>query len=655
MLLKRIKELGFVEDGEELCPIAKFPIDSQKVVISECINVFSETAIVVQKLNLNQAINNVRILGCGLSMPLEEVHLIQQVANILCRWLIDPSQILDNSSGDEVALQLVILEELSGLFGVKYIGDDPKRIAELQQHVDICRKALNAFLLLKFKGGSSESSGFWRFLSCLLIGICDELLMQPVLPYCYLSDELAEYSVSILFELLLREEMFCSLAWSKLKDRFVGWLNRIPVAICWCIALYALSDRLIDIEKDKGVMCVSWRGHLKEFIVHRNFVKFAWYQFAFLVNSPKVSELYPSVLVKLVAGIERVVQLLLPKSQANTLFEVFGKILCQTIFKTGCRDGRANSLSILGQIFGRTSNLRIIRPDYLQIFYACLREALSIDESANFLSIVMIILNAENLLNLPGARILLPELVKGCNRVLQYETTGRLDVKINVDDLHKCTYRLIAQIYVILQHYNRDGCEVIFKMLTDALSQESNCNNVVYLFNILTTISFSSPYVSELIVKKLEQFISNPFECSLAGIGAITCLRGISKLNESSALYLMLLCKAAITRNDLATEGKFIVMLLELLTEKCQTPSMRTEMIKLIALAMGYYETDNDSNDQKNANFVLGREATIQQRQLEEQLKEFAECLIWKLFDHYRSKDDAADEWPHQTTLSVLQ
>src|SRR3982751_5206022 len=131
MLLKRIRELGFVEDGEELCPIAKFPIDSQKAVISECIAVFSETSNVAQKLNLNQAIDNVRILGCGLAMPLEEVHLVQQITNILCRWLIDPSQSLIDLSNNGLAFQLIILKELSGLFEVRYVGDDPKRIGEL--------------------------------------------------------------------------------------------------------------------------------------------------------------------------------------------------------------------------------------------------------------------------------------------------------------------------------------------------------------------------------------------------------------------------------------------------------------------------------------------------------------------------------------------
>jgi hypothetical protein len=649
MLLKRVEELGFVEKSKEQSSIAKFPIDSQKTIISECVTIFQEKT--AQKLNLNQAIDTVKIFGCGLVMPLEEVHLIQQITNILCCWLLDPSQILNNFEGDAVAFQSVIIKEFSGLFEIKYVGDDPKKISELQQHVDICRKVLNAFLLVKFPEQSAAALGFWRLMSCILIGICDELLLQPVLPYCYLSDELAEFGVSVLFELLLREGMFCSLIWSKLKERFVGWLGRIPVAICWCTAIYALSERLIDNEKEIGVMYVSWRGHLKEFVVYRDFVKFAWYQFAFLINSPKTAELYPSVLVKLIAGIERVIQVLLPKSQANTLFGIFGKPLCQAIFKSGCRDGRANALSILGQIFGRTSNMTIIRPEYLQIFFACLRKALSNDESTGLLAVVMIILNAENLLNLPGARILLPELVKGCKMVLQPDIKGKIDVNININDLFKCTYRLLAQIHVIMFHFGKDGHESVLEMLTNALLQESDCNNVVYLFNILSIVPTSiSPFITQLIVKKLAEYTNNPFECSLVGIGAVSCLRGLSELNEESSLRLIQICKTAIKRNDLATEGKFIVMLFEFLIEKCNSSLLRIELIKLIALVMGYFDSGRSiSSEFVDQNLVLGREATMQHRQLEEDLRDFAESSIWNLFGGNRNiglLDQS--EWPNQ-------
>ena len=652
-MLDRIVELGLLEE-KPAATISTYPQETQKRIVGECAAVFAENE--HRKLPLNQALDTVNILSCGLSFGLEEIQLTGQIVTILSNWVLEPARILnDMSEAAEAELRDIILRGLSCLFREKQQSNKGDAlIGELQSHVDYCRKVLNLFITLPTGNDSSTSVR-------ILIGVCDYLLGKPLLPYCYLGDELADYLMGTLLEVLLKRQERSKELWECIGQRFGGWLNRLPVANCWSTAIVELTRAYVrEEETARCVLELTWKGQNVEVVVQRDFVKQAWFRLAFFVQD--LSRAFPSVVAKVVSAMGEVINGLLNLNpQANTLMALFGKPLTQVIFREDCPDAKANALSVLCQVMCRTRSDQVIRGEYLGLFYAAVRRLLKMEAmltlgEGELFGSIMAVLHGEEILRLPGGRVLAGDFMVGCQRIVP-RLQGKLSVQFEEADLRRTTFRLLSQLSVVSAHFDLPYHASIEGVLLESLQGEGSAENAVYLMNILTMHSAAhhqGPSERLAVVRgfiaKLEQ--AKISEVALIGTAVISCLRSLVTPSALGAEFeqLCTIGQGVLQRNDLAQDGKFLSSLLEFLVDHLYAMSgSEAHIVDFLAQAMGY---QNQQKPRSNANESSGlgflrNEATLEAHNRERALREFAEGQLCRML-HRRQRESGDEDWPAQ-------
>lgn len=162
---------------------------------------------------IGSGLTNTKI--AGFTLPMEDHQVISNCVNLYCSWLCDiwsrPIAIEEN---DQLCYQLMF-QQLSLLFTLR-----GKINANLQsKHIELCKTVLKNINLATKTVGKTYSVETWTLLLKVLLGICDSLFRESTASY--LTEELLENILWVLFESWLRSEIKSPEMWKSLQVRLI--------------------------------------------------------------------------------------------------------------------------------------------------------------------------------------------------------------------------------------------------------------------------------------------------------------------------------------------------------------------------------------------------------------------------------------------------
>lgn len=190
------------------------------------------------------------IIGQAFGLPLDDLGVTGKAAEFYISWLTPcngpstiprPEGVAIESQDDFIQ---TLVKHLSVVFIPKKGPDVKGSTATLfgGKHVDMCKSILKSFTSLS-RCPEVMSEASWKVLIKVTLGISDSLLRLPLLPPCYLADELTEDLLATCLEVFLRSKTHSASLWKALKVYYQRWCHRIAAVSQWAAISLALTQR----------------------------------------------------------------------------------------------------------------------------------------------------------------------------------------------------------------------------------------------------------------------------------------------------------------------------------------------------------------------------------------------------------------------------
>ncbi|KAI8907305.1 hypothetical protein EDD86DRAFT_209278 [Gorgonomyces haynaldii] len=450
MLLSRIKELRLLMDDPESNVMGSFPLESKRIMIHETNkHIISNIQFTSAAFTSNSHVKWImEVVGQGLSLPLNDLDIIQDSLSIYTQWLVDPTSrpMAIITRQDDTVLQQ-FYQNLFRHCSQLYLARVPEDESKLQTHVELCKRNLNTLQSVALYQGHLFSNETWLVLVKVVIGICDALLRLPPAKQSkrdryaleemelgdvgsVLADGLCAHLMFVALDVWLRSSIVDTELWDTFRDLFRAWAHRLHVVQYWSACLVAMTKLVLqrfgatDVDENEGVrllISLPNGGRVIEMELKQDHFMYAWYRNTYMLGNPVQ---YSSAVFNIaINGIAETVELWQSQREAgaqiygNHLLQMYGDWLFDGALTSlvGYEEGRARAVETLCKIFTQRQTQRFL-PVYLELFYRCLMKSLTGD----FLALTAVIMNCNSLfaMELDGIRVTVPYFIQGCYRLL---------------------------------------------------------------------------------------------------------------------------------------------------------------------------------------------------------------------------------------------
>lgn len=590
--MQYLLQTGLVDFDPEVGVLDALPPSSRRSVITEVTSAIAPNPALSHQLTTASHVKwFLECIGSAFSLELEDISTIQLAVTVFTTWL--------NCKNDRpvgwTALGadkffITILRMMSTLFVPRRSDSRSQTTGANARHSELCKTCIKE-LLLFIK--SDELSGVAK-VQCLriVVGICDSLLSLPIVPFCYLVEDLPDALLKLCLTAFLQFESFDEKSWTFLNSAYHRWTHRPQAIGHWQSATLVISEALMTRLYSRhpiNEQQVTYED--KVFILKDGkFLAFVWDKFIDLLPNPSRITSAANY-CRAVSAVEKVVALLSCTQSAavlsshelpgaNSVLSIFGEWLFEAVLQRQSgevseSDGRAMALGVLCRIFAQPQHDVPILPGFLEQFFATIHSVCTSSDKDLF-PLVMMMASAEDFFaaDLAGSRVLLASVVVGIRKIIPstnedlLKALGR-NVQFNLADLRRSCYKIIGSLFSSVNHY----------------AELPNATKLVQSFPKLTFHNGGSSYYSDAIRKIFNEPSSNDLISLKGAIFETICVSLLVEKESENIRYLLSLFTAFVM-DDSSVDPEVSSLAIKLLGELLEQEKWAADVCPSAFLAL---------------------------------------------------------------------